>query len=71
MFGYWRRHLEHYSINGCHNRNTTGYMYVNVHVAYLIIIVRFINSQNVNELLLATSPLGRGIFSILVRGRDS
>ena len=38
-------------------------MYVNaLDVAYYIIIVRFFNSQNVNELLLATSPLGRGYF---------
>ena len=35
-------------------------MYVPLHEALLIIIVRFINSQNVHKLLLATSPLGWG-----------
>ena len=33
-------------------------MYVPLHEA--LMIVRFINSQNVHKLLLATSPLGRG-----------
>ena len=30
MFGYWRRHLD---LNGRHNRNTAGYMYVPLHEA--------------------------------------
>ena len=32
MYGYWRRHLD---LNGHHNRNTAGYMYVPIHVASL------------------------------------